>query len=180
MPQTGSMVVAPPVPEPRWPEGYIAALREAGAQEKCVPYCIGWVQKLFARNPGRRRRDLGRVEIEAFLSELAARPGTSNWQVQQARDALEIYYERFRGIALEPRSGMPKPHASTPSPVAPNAAPAKPNPGASATGDADLGVKYTGDAGAVKGISAVCQGRRIYFFWGWQAGPTSDRSSFSR
>ncbi len=114
MPQTGSMVVAPNVPEPRWPDGYVTALREAGAQEKTIPYCIAWVRDFFARNHGRRRRDLGRLEIEAFLTELAARPGIGNRQVQQARDALEVYYERFRGIVLEPRSDVPKPHVTPP------------------------------------------------------------------
>ena len=41
-----------------------------------------------------------------FLSEAAAHPGISNWHVQQARDAMELYYERFRGIALEPRDAV--------------------------------------------------------------------------
>jgi integrase len=47
---------------------------------------------------------LGRAEIETFLSETAAHPGVGNWHVQQARDALELYYAKFRGIALEPRN----------------------------------------------------------------------------
>jgi hypothetical protein len=37
MPQTGLMVVTPTVPEPRWPDGCVAALREAGAQERNIP-----------------------------------------------------------------------------------------------------------------------------------------------
>jgi integron integrase len=78
-------------------------LREAGAKEVTIPYCVAWVRRFFAANPGRRRRDLGRAEIEAFLSDVAASPGISNWQVQQARDAVELYYERFRGIPLDPR-----------------------------------------------------------------------------
>lgn len=40
MAQTGPMVVAPTVPEPRWPDGCVAALREAGAKEITIPYCI--------------------------------------------------------------------------------------------------------------------------------------------
>ncbi len=155
MPQTSSMVVAPTVPEPRWPDGYVAALREAGAQEKNVPYCIAWVQKFFARNPGRRRRELGRGEIEAFLTELAACPGIKNWQVQQARDALEVYYGRFRGIALEPRPDILKPHASPPSAVLSKVPPAEPNSGSSAARVADVKRGYISAAGEVKGISAV-------------------------
>lgn len=155
MPHTGPMVVAPMVPEPRWPDGYVAALREAGAQEKSIPYCIAWVRSFFAQNPGRHRRDLGRGEIEAFLTELAARPGTSNWQVQQARDALDVYYARFRGIALEPRPDIPKPHASPPSAVIPRVSPAEPNFGTSATQSANVKRDYFSTAGNVKEISAA-------------------------
>ena len=89
-------------------------LRAAGAQEKAIPYCVGWVQRFFASHPGRRRRDLGRGEIEASLAEMARHPGVSNWQVQQARDALELYYEQFRGIALEPRPETPTSHGIPP------------------------------------------------------------------
>jgi len=113
MPQ--SLTTAPLNPEPKWPSGYVEVLREAGAQEKTIPFCLGWVRRFFAANPGRRRRDLARTEIEAFLSTLAKHPGVSNWQLQQARDALETYYERFRGIALAPRPDTYATHAAPPS-----------------------------------------------------------------
>ena len=45
----------------------------------------------------------GRAEIEAFLLEPSREKGVTNWQLAQAWDALELYYERFRGIALAPR-----------------------------------------------------------------------------
>lgn len=126
MPQTTRRGVAPLNPQPRWPGGgYIAVLREAGAQEKTIPYCMAWVRRFFARHPGRRRRDLGRTEIEVFLADIAQRGGVSNWQVQQARDAMELYYEQFRGIALAPRldaselrSASEPPSPPTPTPVA--------------------------------------------------------------
>ena len=107
MDQTGLRVTAPNDPDPQWPEGYVTVLREAGAKEKNIPYCIGWVRRFFARFPGRPRSGLGRSEIETFLTETAAHPAISNWHVQQARDALELYYEKFRGIALEPREFVP-------------------------------------------------------------------------
>lgn len=107
MPQCRPYVVSPLDPEPKWPEGYVSVLRDAGAKEKTIPYCLGWVRRFFARFPGRCRSDLGRPEIETFLSKLAAGPNISNWQVQQARDALELYYERFRGIPLPPRTSVP-------------------------------------------------------------------------
>jgi len=32
---------------------------------------VAWVRRFFAKHPGRRRRDLGRAEIEVFLAETA-------------------------------------------------------------------------------------------------------------
>jgi len=117
--------VAPLNSQPRWPWGCFAVLREAGAQGKSIPYCMAWVRRFFARYPGRRRRDIGRTEIEIFLADIAQRAGVSNWQVQQARDALELYYEQFRGIALtprhdatEPKRTLEPPSPPTPKPVA--------------------------------------------------------------
>jgi integron integrase len=37
---------------------------------------------------------------------LASDPDVADWQVAQARDALEVYYEQFRGIALDPVQEM--------------------------------------------------------------------------
>jgi len=39
MPQTTRRGVAPLNLHPRWPEGYLAVLREAGAQDKNIPHC---------------------------------------------------------------------------------------------------------------------------------------------
>lgn len=103
MPQTERRVVAPVNTAPKWPEGYVTVLREAGAKEVTIPYCVTWVRRFFAKHPDQRRQDLGRTEIEAFLSEATTFPRISNWQVQQARNALELYYEQFRGIPLAPR-----------------------------------------------------------------------------
>jgi len=38
-------VVALANPEPKWPEGHVEALREAGGREKTISYCIGWGQR---------------------------------------------------------------------------------------------------------------------------------------
>lgn len=104
---------------PRWPEGYYAALREAGAQERTLPFYATWVRRFFARFPGRSRRSLGRPEIEVFLSEMARRTDISNWQIAQARDALELYYEQFRGIALAPRPDQAVSTTSSPTSLQP-------------------------------------------------------------
>lgn len=121
MRQSARRGVAPLNTNPKWPEGYVATLREAGAQEKTLPFLVTWVRRFFARFPGRSRRTLGRGEIETFLSEMARRNDISNWQIAQARDALELYYEQFRGIALAPRPDHVLP--TTPSP--PSAQPSR-------------------------------------------------------
>lgn len=51
----------------------------------------------------------------------------TNWQVQQARESLEVYYERFRGIALAPRPDTVATPAAVP-PAAPVHGPSRPNP----------------------------------------------------
>jgi hypothetical protein len=71
------------------------------------------VRLFLAQHPGNRSAIHGRTDIEAFLGKLTATPGTEEWQVQQARDALEVYYERFRGIALESRQHTPAPVGDT-------------------------------------------------------------------
>jgi hypothetical protein len=60
-------VVAPLGSEPHWLAGYFAVWCEPGAQERNIPYFIGRVRQYFAACPGRKRRDSGRPEIEAFL-----------------------------------------------------------------------------------------------------------------
>ena len=147
MDQTNLLVTAPNDPDPEWPDGYVAVLREAGAKEKNIPYCVGWVRRFFARFPGQPRRSLGRAEVEAFLSEAAAHPGISNWQVQQARDALELYYERFRGIALEPR--RPASASICENHQQPSVSPGPPRPVGTCVPDTQAG--YAGGSGNVKG-----------------------------
>ena len=104
MRQPELQTTAPLDPDPTWPDGYVEVLRQEGAHEKTIPYCVSWVRRFFSHYPDRPRRELGRNEIEAFLSELVHRPGVSNWMVQQARNAIETYYESFRGIPLAPRT----------------------------------------------------------------------------
>ncbi len=91
MRQEGRRAVAPLNTSPRWPDGYVQVLRELGMLEKAIPYCVGWASSFFARYPGRRKRDLGRVEIEGFLGELCRKSSVSNWRLAQARTALEVY-----------------------------------------------------------------------------------------
>jgi len=94
-------------PDPRWPQGYFQVLEELGVEERRRPFYAHWVRQFFNRYQGQRRWDLGQPEVEAFLETLSRQPGVADWQVAQARDALEVYYEQFRGIALDSGSGGP-------------------------------------------------------------------------
>ena len=92
--------VAPLNPDPRWPAGYFEVLEALGVAERQRRFYAHCVRQFFQRHQGRRPRDFGRVEIEAFLRALTDDPAVADWQVAQARDAVEVYYEEFRGIAL--------------------------------------------------------------------------------
>jgi hypothetical protein len=95
--------VAPFSPNPKWPGGYVQVRRDQRIEESNIPHFLRWVRGFLAGHKGIKRRDLGRKEIESYLSQIAKEPGMSSWCVEQARQALEWYYKQFRGIPLEPR-----------------------------------------------------------------------------
>jgi integron integrase len=97
-------------PNPRWPGGYFEVLEEMGVPEKQHGFYAHWVRQLFNRYPDRSRRSLGPTEISDFLESLRLDGSMQDWQVVQARDALILYYEQFRGIPLRT---MPKPSAAS-------------------------------------------------------------------
>jgi integrase len=105
------MPVAPFNPNPEWPEGYFEVLKEAGVPKKQHSFYAHWVRQLFNRNPGRSRRSLGPQEIADFLDAVDSDPNSQTWQREQARDALILYYEQFRGISLRK---LPPPSARKP------------------------------------------------------------------
>ena len=93
--------VAQSNPSPRWPQGYFEVLEELGVPPKHRGFYAHWVRQFFNEElNGRHRRDLSMPGIEHFLSVLRRDPGAQSWQADQAREALEIYYEQFRGISL--------------------------------------------------------------------------------
>jgi integron integrase len=86
----------------------------------------------------------------------------SNWQIAQARDALELYYEQFRGIALAPRPASPTGYAATspdnvvpttPLPSSPAPAPSAATASSERQGTVELARTYQGRNVAVNGIS---------------------------
>ena len=88
-------------PNPFQPKGYFEVLKALGVEDRQHNLYCHWVSQFLRQYRGRRRNDLGRAEIRAFLLFLAKEPGTGEWQVAQARYALEIYNEQFRGIGLD-------------------------------------------------------------------------------
>ncbi|MGB4098935.1 MAG: phage integrase N-terminal SAM-like domain-containing protein [bacterium] len=87
-------------PEPKWPGGYFEVLIEAGIPERRRPFYAHWVRQFFNRNPSKPRRSLGAVDIARFLQLLKNDPAMNDWQIAQARNALILYYEQFRGLSL--------------------------------------------------------------------------------
>jgi len=149
-------------PNPRWPQGYFQVLEEMGVQERRRGFYAHWVRQFFNRCKGsRRRRELGRRDIETFLGALTEQHGVAEWQVTQARDALEVYYEQFRGIALDPagetgpgkEAGRAEPaDGSTRRPVGPAASPASRTPG-------DFDRAHAGPAPSPRSATAGAQPR---------------------
>jgi integron integrase len=94
-------------------------LEEMGVPQRQHGFYAHWVRQFFNRYAGRRRRSLGPQEIADYLHTMDQDPHLETWQRDQARDALILYYEQFRGIPLRT---MPAPSAQQkvqPSPSAP-------------------------------------------------------------
>ena len=117
--QTGGLGRKPAAsfnPEPRWPEGFFEVLAEAGVPERQHSFYAHWVRQFFTRNPGRSRRSLGASDIARFLQEVRSDPAMEAWQLGQARIALILYSEQFRGISLGDLSVLDAPAESVPEP----------------------------------------------------------------
>ena len=65
-------------PDPRWPGGYFQVLEELNIPKTRQPFYVHWVRLFFKRFLKRRRRDLGRAELTAFLNLLRKDPGIAD------------------------------------------------------------------------------------------------------
>ncbi|MFP3870483.1 MAG: integron integrase, partial [Syntrophobacteria bacterium] len=164
--------VAPFNPDPRWPAGYFQVLEELGVAERRRPFYASWVRQFFNRQQkGKRRWDLGRREIEAFIQNLAAQAGVADWQVAQARHALEVYYEQFRGITLEPVQATgatteTEPAEPIPAPRLLKQPPALPTPqGPRAAPKADLGALENAARAALRTEHYALKTEKAYLHW---------------
>jgi integron integrase len=89
-------------PNPQWPGGFFEVLEEVGVPAKHRPFYAQRVRQFFnVQLKGRRRRDMRQADVDAFLDMLKASPRVQDWQVDQAEEALLMYYEQFRGIPLD-------------------------------------------------------------------------------
>jgi hypothetical protein len=87
------------------PKQSVAAQKFWDAFQACVednrvrpdrsPFYVKWAQTFVDFQPGKRLRQRSRQDIEAFLADLARRPGIEDWQVRQAAQSLKILYESF-------------------------------------------------------------------------------------
>lgn len=91
---------APFNPNPIWPGGYFEVLAEAAVPERERSFFVHWVRQFFNRNPGKSRRSLGVAEVQQFIAALHQDSSIKVWQAKQAENALILYFEQFRGIAL--------------------------------------------------------------------------------
>ena len=107
-------------PNPQWPHGYFDALEQAGVTKQCWLNYANHVRSFFAKYPNQPRRSLGCAEIAAFLQNLRKTRRISEEQVLEAREALILYYEHFRGIPLIPRRS-PSPPETPPQKASPPA-----------------------------------------------------------
>ena len=99
--------LAPYNPDPVWPDGYFDVLQEAGVHEDLFLIYANWVRNFFKHHPGRRRRSLGAKEIRVYLQLLEESGNVEETARLQAREALILYYEKFRGIPLVKRNHHP-------------------------------------------------------------------------
>jgi integron integrase len=115
------VVASPAGAELVWPQGFEEILLSAGAKRVALPYCVQWVERFKDRFRGRNPESLGRADVELFLSELGRRENIANWQLQQARNAIELFLQQFLGVALAPRLSVETPENHDPVPMGNNA-----------------------------------------------------------
>lgn len=121
--------VRPFNPNPRWPKGYFEVLEELKIPEKRQSFYAQWVRLFFTRMLGNRRRsELGGGDVRRFLADLGAAGTFQDWQLAQAREALTIYYEQFRGIALDVPDRADEDRSPEPYPVRESGAQRIPHP----------------------------------------------------
>ncbi len=76
-------------------EAYRGCTEENRVRPDRSPFYVKWAKGFAGFIPEKPLKDRSREDIEAFLADLAKRPGIADWQVRQAEYALKILYEIF-------------------------------------------------------------------------------------
>lgn len=76
-------------------EAYRGCTEENMVHADRSPFYVKWAKGFAGFIPEKPLKDRSREDIEAFLADLAKRPGIADWQVRQAEYALKILYEIF-------------------------------------------------------------------------------------
>ena len=78
---------------------FLDAFRACAEENRVRPdrssFYVKWAQAFVSFLPEKRLPDRTGKDIQAFLADLAQRPGIADWQVRQASHALRILYEMF-------------------------------------------------------------------------------------
>jgi hypothetical protein len=76
-------------------EAYQACTEENRVPPDRSPFYVNWAKTFTNFIPEKSLKERTGKDIEAFLADLAKRPGIADWQVRQAKQALRILYEKF-------------------------------------------------------------------------------------
>jgi len=69
----------------KWPDGCIEILAEEGIDSRQIRHYLRWLREFFDEYRGKKREELGRKEIETYLSKLISKPNIKALQVGPAR-----------------------------------------------------------------------------------------------
>lgn len=76
-------------------KAYQACVEEHKVDPEHARFYVRWGRDFLDHFPAKPLSQRAREDIEAFLKELAGRPGIKDWQVKQAQYALRLLYEQF-------------------------------------------------------------------------------------
>jgi Phage integrase, N-terminal SAM-like domain len=77
-----------------WQE-YRAAVSSQGVPDSRADWFVRWAQRFAHPMPGIPLRARTKVQVRAFLSDLAQQAHVESWQVNQAQESLRVLYQEF-------------------------------------------------------------------------------------
>jgi len=87
------------IPNSKGRDGFWEAYRACAEENRVpldrLPFYVNWAKTFVNFIPEKSLKEGTGKDIEAFLANLAKRPGIADWQVRQAKQALRLLYEKF-------------------------------------------------------------------------------------